>query len=245
MNTAKDHYDQQLASVYSWMSGTSEAVIKRNRDLFCQLAIDSTPRGLAIDLGAGSGFQSIPLAELGFSVIAVDFCAALLSELSDRANHLSIRTIHDNIVNFSKYVGEQAQIIVCMGDTLTHLESLSSVQSLLSSVGSTLAINGKLILTFRDYVSVESRGTQRFIPVRSDESTILTCFLEYHEGIVEVYDLLYRKDGERWVLNASSYPKLRIDKNWLCEQLQKSGLQVVRDEIINGMICIVAQKSKL
>lgn len=242
MNTAKDHYDQQLASVYSWMSGNPEAAIKRNHDLFCQLEIDSTLRGLAIDLGAGSGFQSIPLAELGFSVVAVDFCAALLSELSDRANNLPIRTIHDDILNFSKYVKEQAQIIVCMGDTLTHLESLSSVQSLLSSVGNALATNGKLILTFRDYVSLESHGTQRFIPVRSDESTILTCFLEYHEGIVEVYDLLHRKDGDRWVLNVSSYPKLRIDKNWVCDQLQKAGLQIVRNEIINGMICIVAQK---
>ncbi len=104
MNTAKDHYDQQLASVYSWMAGTPEAAIKRNHDLFRQLEIDSTPRGLAVDLGAGSGFQSIPLAELGFSVVAVDFCATLLSELSDRAENLSIRTIHDDILNFSKYM---------------------------------------------------------------------------------------------------------------------------------------------
>jgi len=29
--------------------------------------------------------------------------------------------------------------------------------------------------------------------VRSDESTILTCFLEYHGDIVEVYDLLHQK----------------------------------------------------
>jgi len=242
MNTAKDHYDKQLASVYSWMSGPSEAAIKRNCDLFHQLEIDSTPKGLAVDLGAGSGFQAIPLAELGFSVIAVDFCAALLSELNDRANNLSIRTIHDDILNFSKYVEEQAQIIVCMGDTLTHLESLSSVRSLLSSVGSALATNGKLILTFRDYVSSEPHGTQRFIPVRSDDSTILTCFIEYHEDVVEVYDLLYRKNGDRWLLNASSYPKLRIDKNWLCAQLRKVGLQVIQNEIFNGMICIVAQR---
>jgi len=242
MNTAKDHYDQQLASIYSWMSGTAEAAIKRNHDLFRQLEIDSTPRGLAVDLGAGSGFQSIPLAELGFSVVAVDFCAALLSELSDRANHLSIHTIQDDILNFSKYIGEQAQIIVCMGDTLTHLESLSLVQSLLLNIGRSLVIGGKLILTFRDYVSVEPHGTQRFIPVRSDESTILTCFLEYREDIVEVYDLLYRKDGERWVLNASSYPKLRVDKDWVCDQLRKAELQILRNEIINGMICIVAQR---
>lgn len=242
MNTAKDHYDQQLASVYSWMAGTPEAAIKRNHDLFRQLEIDLTPRGLAIDLGAGSGFQSIPLAELGFSVIAVDFCAALLSELSERAKHLLIRTVHDDILNFSKYVEEQAEVIVCMGDTLTHLESLSSVQSLLLSVEPALVKGGKLVLTFRDYVSAEPQGTQRFIPVKSDESTIFTCFLEYYEDLVEVYDLIYRKNSERWVLNLSSYPKLRIDKSWILDQLQKQGFQVARNEVINGMISIVAQK---
>lgn len=242
MNTAKDHYDQQLASVYSWMAGTPEVAIKRNCDLFRQLEIDSAPRGLAVDLGAGSGFQSIPLAELGFSIVAVDFCAALLSELSARAKYLPVRTVHDDILNFSKYVDEQAQVIVCMGDTLTHLESLSSVQSLLLSVERALVQGGKLILTFRDYVSVEPDGTQRFIPVQSDESTILTCFLEYHEDSVKVYDLLYRKDGEQWVLNVSSYPKLRINKHWISDQLEKEGLQVVRNEAINGMICIVARK---
>lgn len=242
MNTAKDHYDQQIASVYSWMAGAPETVLKRNRNLFRQLGLDSTPRGLAIDLGAGSGFQSIPLAELGFSVVAVDFCAALLSELSARAKYLPVRTVHDDILNFPKHVEEQAQVIVCMGDTLTHLESLSSVQSLLLNVKRALVKDGKLILTFRDYASAEPDGTQRFIPVQSDESTILTCFLEYHEDFAEVYDLLHRKVGEQWILNVSSYPKLRINKNWIFDQLQKEGFQVVRNETINGMICIVAQK---
>lgn len=242
MNTVKDHYDQQLASVYSWMAGTSEAAIKRNQELFRQLQIDSTPQGLAVDLGAGSGFQSIPLAELGFSVVAVDFCAALLSELDDRAKHLSIRTVHDDILNFSTCVDEQAQVIVCMGDTLTHLESLSAVQALLLSVERALATKGKLILTFRDYIAVEPQGTQRFIPVQSDESTILTCFLEYREDVVEVYDLLYRKEGDHWTLSASSYPKLRIDKNWVCDQLRKVGLEVIQNEMVNGMVCIVAEK---
>jgi SAM-dependent methyltransferase len=241
MNTAKDHYDQQLASIYSWMAGTPEAAIKRNHDLLCQLGVNSS-QGLAVDLGAGSGFQSIPLAELGFSVIAVDFCEALLAELSDRAGNLPIRTIHDNILNFSKYVEEQAQVIVCMGDTMTHLDSLGSVQSLLLSVEASLAANGKFILAFRDYVSIEAQGTQRFIPVRSDESTILTCFLEYREDVVEVYDLIYRKEADLWVLSTSSYPKLRIDKNWVCDQLRISGLEVVQNEMINGMICIVAEK---
>jgi len=37
-------------------------------------------------------------------------------------------------------------------------------------------------------------------------------------------------------------PKLRIAQNWLLDQLQKFGLQVVQDERINGMIGIIAQK---
>lgn len=242
MNRAKDHYDHQLADIYNWMSGSPEAAIKRNYELLQLLEVNSATPGLAIDLGAGSGFQSIPLAELGFSVIAVDFCASLLSQWSTRAEQLSIRTVHDDILNFSQYVEEKAQIIVCMGDTLTHLESLSAVESILLDSDRTLAKNGKLILTFRDYVSVELQKTQRFIPVRSDDSTILTCFLEYHQDVVEVYDLLYQKEGEQWVFKASSYPKLRLDKNWVCQQLQEIGMQVIRNEIINGMICIVAQK---
>jgi SAM-dependent methyltransferase len=245
MNSAKDHYDRQLAAVYSWMSGSPEAALQRNRDLFCQMEIGSTPSGLAIDLGAGSGFQSIPLAELGFSVVAVDFCELLLAELKDRANHLSIRTIHDDIVNFAQHVQEQAQIIVCMGDTLTHLASFDLLESLIANIALGLEIDGKLILTFRDYVSKELQGTQRFIPVRSDESKILTCFLEYREDTVEVHDLLYRNEGEQWILNASSYPKLRIDRHWLCDCLQASGLSIMFHEMMSGTICIVAQKSGL
>jgi 2-polyprenyl-3-methyl-5-hydroxy-6-metoxy-1,4-benzoquinol methylase len=241
MNTAKDHYDQQLAPIYSWMAGDSDTAIQRNRDFFQRLGIISA-QGLAIDLGAGPGFQSIPLAELGFSVIAIDFCEALLSELRSRTGNLPIRTIYDNILNFSQHIKEPAQVIVCMGDTLTHLDSLDSVQSLMLNVKNELAANGQLILTFRDYTSVELQGTQRFIPVKSDESTILTCFLEYHEDTVEVYDLVHRKEGDRWVLSTSSYSKLRIDKDWLCDRLQELGLEVSQTEVINGMVCVVVKK---
>ena len=243
MNTVKEHYDQQLADVYSWMAGGFEAVTEGNRTFLRQLEIDKMPRGLAIDLGAGSGFQSVPLAEFGFSVVAVDFSPALLAELRQRAGNLSIRTVQDDIVNFSRHVGEAAQVIVCMGDTLTHLESLDAVKSLLSDAARLLLKDGKLVLTFRDYVSAELRSEQRFIPVQADESRIFTCFLEYHEDFVEVFDLLYRKENEQWKLSVSSYPKLRLDRSWVESQLLENELTVVRNELANGMIKIVADKS--
>jgi len=244
MNTVKKHYDQQLADVYSWMAGGFETVTERNRVFLRQLEIDKPAHGAAIDLGAGSGFQSVPLAEFGFSVTAVDFSPALLAELRQRAGNLQIRTVQDDILNFSKHVDERAQIIVCMGDTLTHLESLDAVKTLLRDAAHHLLKDGKLVLTFRDYVSVELRNEQRFIPVQSDDSKIFTCFLEYHEDFVEVFDLLYRKENEQWTLNVSSYPKLRLDRRWVGNQLLENGLSVVHNELANGMIKIVANKSE-
>jgi SAM-dependent methyltransferase len=241
MKTAKDHYDQQLAAVYSWMMNTPVA-IQRNRDLFHQLQIDLHPKGLAVDLGSGSGFQAIPLAEMGYFVVAIDFCAALLSELEQQAKSLPIRTVQDDLLSFPSHIDVPAELIVCMGDTLTHLESLDAVQALLVSAEKALAKSGKLIFTFRDYVTVEPQGNQRFILVKNDASTILTCFLEYHTNFVEVFDLLYRKEGDDWKLNVSSYPKLRIDPKWLCEKIRAAKLVVLRQEMINGMICLVAQK---
>jgi SAM-dependent methyltransferase len=242
MKTAKEHYDQQLAAIYSWMSGGADAALERNRELFRRLELENIPRGLAIDLGAGAGFQSVPLAELGFSVTALDLSPQLLAELREQADGLPIRTVQDDLLNFKRHIDEQAQLVVCMGDTLTHLESKDSVQSLLSSVGHALADGGMLVLTFRDYVSVELQGAKRFIPVRSDETKILTCLLEYREEMVEVYDLIYRNEGVEWTLDVSSYPKLRLDQDWVSSQLVKEGLRVIRNEVAQGMVIIVARK---
>lgn len=251
MNLAKKHYDQHLAAVYSWMAGDPEVVLQRQRDVFAQLGITTLAGGLAVDLGSGSGAQSVALAELGFSVLAIDFCEPLLAELRQQAELLPIRTVNDDLLNFRQWIPEPsvanatqitAQLIVCMGDTLPHLDSLAKVAALFIDIERTLAPQGKIVLSFRDYVAFELEGEQRFIPVRNDGSTILTCFLEYQEATVDVHDLLYQKQEEQWVFTASSYPKLRLDPNWVGQQLQQLGLTLLQQDIINGMVCIVAQK---
>lgn len=56
MNNAKQHYDQHLGAIYSWMAGDVNVALERNRSLFYQLGLDTAPKGLAIDLGCGTGF---------------------------------------------------------------------------------------------------------------------------------------------------------------------------------------------
>jgi len=91
MPTVKEHYNNVLSDVYTWMSGGFDNGIKENADFFRTYQINPTRSGAAIDLGAGSGFQSIPLARAGFTVTAIDIDKKLLSEMQAHCVGLLIK----------------------------------------------------------------------------------------------------------------------------------------------------------
>jgi SAM-dependent methyltransferase len=196
-----------------------------------------------VDLGAGPGLHAIPLAQLGYTVVAVEGCAALAGELRLRAGALPIRVVEGDLRRFLEHCGEPLDAILCMGDTLTHLASQEEVERLLTDVAAALAPSGVFVATFRNYFSTELVGTARFIPVRSDETRILTCFLEYATGTVTVHDLLHERLEGRWELRVGSYVKLRLAPQSLMRQLEAAGLTVHRDEVPGGMVRIVARRA--
>jgi 2-polyprenyl-3-methyl-5-hydroxy-6-metoxy-1,4-benzoquinol methylase len=129
MATVKQHYANVLADVYSWMLGGFELALDKNAEFFQTHNISPKGSAIAIDLGAGCGFQSIPLANLGFSVTAVDLDQKLLNELKANTSNLDIVTVQDDLMNFEQYVNRKAELIVCMTDTLLHLESQEKVST--------------------------------------------------------------------------------------------------------------------
>ena len=197
---------------------------------------------LAVDLGCGSGFQSIPLAEFGYRVLAVDNCPSLLAELSSHCRSLPIQPTEADLIKFRSRLSEPAELIVCLGDTLTHLPSLEAVATLIRDIAAALAPDGRCLLGFRDYVSRELVGEQRFIPVRSDDTRILTCFLEYHPDQVLVHDLLHERTAAGWTQRVSSYRKLRLDPAWVAERLRYTGLSIENQTVEAGMVCLLAAK---
>jgi SAM-dependent methyltransferase len=232
MHSVRQHYESVLAKHYTWMSGTSfeSKVAEQRTFLNDTLSESSSCLGLAVDLGSGPGYQSIALAEMGFNpVIAIDTSAALLSELRTRQGTLPIQTVEDEIAHLDKYVSPQAaRVIVCMGDTITHLESKSAVLASVRSVAKTILPGGAFILTYRD-LSTELCGLDRFIPVHSDSERVMTCFLEFdHPESVLVHDLVYTRKGARWNLEKSCYRKLRLPVEWLEQAMTSVGFAVSR-----------------
>lgn len=228
--TVKDHYERLLARHYTWMFGKSfdDKVAEQISILEDALGEHSLFNGLAVDLGSGPGYQSIALVQLGFSaVIAIDTSAALLHELRTHASSLSIETVEDDILHLDRHIPvNSAQLIVCMGDTITHLESRAAVLDLLNSASRALVSGGKLIITWRD-LSHELHGLDRFIPVYSDDQRVMTCFLEFDQReSVMVHDLVYELRDSGWRLEKSCYRKLRLPLEWLENSMSSAGFAV-------------------
>jgi len=189
----------------------------------------------AIEEGTG-------LAIRGYEVIAIDNYQPLLADLISRAGSLPIRTVVADLLDFKIHVTQPVDVIVCMGDTLTHLTEVASVEALFDAAAVALVRGGVFVLTFRDYVSAELRGDARFISVRSDDNRILTCFLEYSNATVQVHDVLHERVAGQWHLRLSSYPKLRLSPEWVVSALISRGFTVRCEPGLSGMVRVVARR---
>lgn len=232
MTSVAQHYADHLAPIYVWMAGGLERALTLGAsdvaDFFGSVQY-------AVDLGAGFGMHTIPLARAGARVLAVDSSAQLLSTLASTSSGLAVDIVQADLCEFSSYLSASPDLILCMGDTLTHLASLEVVNGLIHSVAAALQPGGTFLATFRDYRRLPS-GESRFIPVRSDDSRIHTCFLEELPEHVLVHDLIHERTGEQWQMRISSYLKLRLDPDELVASATSAGLRCKLESGPRGMV---------
>jgi SAM-dependent methyltransferase len=228
-NIVKEHYDHLLADHYEWMFGASfESKVDEQKALLSQVAGLALSNELAVDLGCGSGFQSIALNDLGYRVLAVDLSEKLIATLASRIGTRDITANLGDLMQIRNFVAPaSAALVVCMGDTLTHLPSTIEVSKLFKRVNQVLVPGGRFVVTWRDLAASEPVGLDRFILVRSDEERIMTCCLEYSRDTVMVNDLIYVRDtAGTCTLNKSAYQKLRLSMAWVHNAMSEAGLTV-------------------
>ena len=243
MSNAIDHYERLLAEHYTWMFGASRSFkAAEQREILTRLNLAG--RELAVDLGAGTGFQTIALADMGFKrVLAIDTSARLLQELRDFHGERPVALVQDDLMHISQHVAAgTADAVVCMGDTLPHLPARELLPRLFSDVFRTLRPSGQFVLSFRD-LSSELLGVDRFTTVRSTADKIMTCFLEYGPVSVMVHDLIHVREGESWKLLKSCYPKLILSVDAVRRSLEEAGFEVYAQEVVRGMSVLAARRN--
>ena len=241
MATVIEHYDQHLARVYAWSVGGFERAFARGMQDLEDIGMPLLDVRSAIDLGAGFGTHAIPLARLGCSVTAIDSSASLLAQLREHAKGLPLRALEHDLLHFARVAELPVDLILCLGDTLTHLPSRNDVEWLFTRAWSALRPGGAFALSFRDYTEPNARTT-RFVPVRRDDDRILTCVLEFDGDHVTVSDVLQERAEDSWRVRVSAYRKLRLAPVWVFDTLRDIGFDVRTRDDHAGMVWLTAAK---
>lgn len=99
-----------------------------------------------IDFGAGLGRLSIPLAHMGFHVIAVDASKAMLDGLTERATAAgtTIDTIHSDGTDLGDHINDCYADVVVSRAVLIH-HDYAGVEQLVNALAATLRPGGRLI----------------------------------------------------------------------------------------------------
>jgi SAM-dependent methyltransferase len=226
------------------MRGDFETRAGESRDFFEKSGVSPEKSGKALDLGCGSGFQTLALARLGFDVVGVDSSEALLRELEGRSEaNLEVRTVLGDMREPRTYA-EYApfEVAVCMGDTLTHLRSKGEAANLIRDVYEHLEEGGRLVLQFRD-LTRELEGADRAIPVKTDdEDRVMATFLEYEAEHVNVHDMVFIREPSGWKMEKSAYKKVRLGAEEVVEFMERAGFEIVEHSENEGFTAIIGRR---
>ena len=236
MSSVREHYENLLSEHYTRMLGNFEAKVAEQQQLLERLGVKPlSAAGIAVDLGCGPGLQSIALARLGFRVLAVDFSDRLLAEMTERAGGLRVEAVPGDIRDVEALVPAGVEAVVCMGDTLSHLEREADLERLFGGVATRLAAGGRFILSFRE-LGGELRDLDRVIPLCASDEFIMTCFLEYEPATVKVHDLIWVRERDGWTFRKGMYRKLRLTADAVSARLESAGFALERHQAPGEMV---------
>jgi SAM-dependent methyltransferase len=236
VNTAKRHYEALLGSIYRWSVSAAGDPVARAAAWLARYELDRAETYL--DLGAGFGAHTLALARAGKRVTAVDFDSGLLDELrgalGEHAERVSVKEAE--LCEFVRTSEDGWDVILCAGDTLTHLPARSDVAELIAGCRDRLTPAGKLALAYRDSTDFAAEGSARFLEVARDETRSMHCLLEpLDEEHLRVTDIVtdVGPDGPR--TRISDYVKLRLAPALVEDYAARAGLRLLVSDEERGM----------
>jgi glycine/sarcosine N-methyltransferase len=197
-NNTNEFYDA-IADYYPLFHRDWETKLEREglglRSIFRNRGVERI-----LDASCGAGAQAIPLAQLGFSVVAVDPSAGMLRKAQDIAAAYGvadkIQFERADFLSLHETVSGPFDAIVSKGNSLPHLLLDHEVETALLSFYELLRPGGTLVIGMRD-----------FGPFMEDRPRFLPGFVhEFDDGSEFItFDLWEWKDGPPVIATQNLY----------------------------------------
>ena len=153
--TVPNTYDE-LADHYHLIYENWEASVQRQAGILSSLlkrecALDGTPS--ILDCACGIGTQALGLKKLGFRVTGCDLSSRAIERARSEASrrNLDIPFAVANMRDLSPIGNSLFDVVICMDNSLPHLESAEQLRQAVVQMRSKLRAGGFLMASIRDY----------------------------------------------------------------------------------------------
>lgn len=171
----KEFYNT-IAPNYNEMVSLDKQV-ETKKEFFKYFVNDKTKT--VIDLGCGSGGDSIALAKLGFNVTAVDPSGKMISEAEKNFSgfNVDISTYNLGIKDIPTKLDTQFDLAVAMGNTFANINKDDVIDSI-GKINKLLKVGGKLIIQILNYDLVR-KEKERIVNITDSEELTFIRFYDF------------------------------------------------------------------
>lgn len=195
------------------------------------------------DVGCGSGRHCLMFAQWGMRVLGIDSSPSMLKQAqkttAEAAEDIeeakgSVKFKKGNLGQIAELVGpERTEAIVCVGDVLPRVQSLTALRETLSDFADALLPSGILVLEFTNHTHYLQNRIRTTTPVVFDtvEGTrVFLSVLDYPAGSVmvdtEMLSLTHGKDG-RWKARSEHVMNFFISPDGIERELLAAGFDIL------------------
>jgi len=165
-----------------------------------------TANPAVLDAACGTGMHAIALAKLGFSVSGADLFPEMIARAKENAAREGVN-VHFEPAGFGSlektFGSGKMDALLCLGNSLPHVLSPSSLDAVLRDFAACLSPGGRLIIQNRNFDAILT-SRQRWMPPESartgDEEWLFLRFYDFEpDGLITFNILeLHRTGSLAW-----------------------------------------------
>lgn len=212
---AVSRFYDRVAGDYDRMTGFEKRFVAERP--FFKLLVDSHGIRRAVDAGAGTGFHSLLLSELGVKVSAVDVSPAMLEALRRNAasRGVEIETVRSAFADIADRLRGTYDAVFCLGNSLPHVLTEAELLATLTGFRSLLGKEGILFVQLLNYAKLLA-GRDRIQSVREDGEKIFVRFYDFEEVLVRFNILTLTRVPSGFEMHLESVPL----RPWVVEDIR-------------------------
>ena len=174
-----------------------------------------------LDMGCGTGNKTVHFSSPTNSIVAIDLDAGMIARAREAHARDTIRyEVMDMLAVDEHFARSSFDGMLCLGNTLVHLDSPAAIGKLLGKTHALLAPEGRLVLQILNYDRIIALNVEN-LPEIDTEHTVFKRRYAWKNGMLRfITTIVVKKNGEALTSDIPLYP---LRKGELTELLEGAG----------------------